>query len=292
VDGLLHYINLEHLATSAAEFIPHLGAAIAVLIVVWLIYRVTAAGLQKMMQHAGMQPAIVNLLVRNFYRLLLMSFGAVMAAGQLGINVGAAVAGLGVAGIAIGFAAQDTLANTIAGVAILWDQPFVVGDSVSVVDQYGQVTNITLRTTRIRTPRNTYVVIPNRRIVDEVLVNHSKHGRTRVDVPVGIAYKEDIRETRRVILEALSGWDRINDAPAPDVVVAGLGDSSVDLTIRVWIDDALLEPAVHADVVERAKYALDAANIEIPFPHLQLFVDDVENRVWQRLADISGKASS
>jgi small conductance mechanosensitive channel len=292
VDRVLEYINLEQLATRAAEFVPRLGAAVVVLIVFWLIYRVSAAGLQKLMAAAGMQAAIIDLLIRNVYRLLFIAFAVVMAAGQLGINVGAAIAGLGVAGIAIGFAAQDTLANTIAGIVILWDQPFVVGDSVTVADQYGQVTNITLRTTRIRTPRNTYVVIPNRRIVDEVLVNHSKHGQTRVDVPVGIAYKEDIREARRVILESLAGWEAIEVGPAADVVVAGLGDSSVDLMVRVWIDHALAEPATHAEVVERVKYALDGAGIQIPFPHLQLFVDDIEERVWRRLGAIGGKDAS
>jgi small-conductance mechanosensitive channel len=292
VERIVEYVNVQQLVTRAAEFIPRFAAAMVVLLAFWLIYRVTAAGLQKVMSKAGIQQAIADLLIRNVYRLLLMAFGIVMAAGQLGIDVGAAIAGLGVAGIAIGFAAQDTLANTIAGIVILWDQPFVVGDTVTVEGQYGSVTNITLRTTRIRTPNNTFVVIPNRRIVDEVLVNYSKHGHVRVDVPVGIAYKEDIEAARRVILESLADAEYALEKPAPDVVVSGLGASSVDLMVRVWIDHAGEQPAVGADVVERAKKALDAAGIQIPFPHLQLFVDSVEERVWKRLAEIGGKAGS
>jgi len=289
---MIEYVNIQQLVTRAAEFIPRFAAAMIVLLAFWLIYRVTAAALQKVMSKAGIQQAIADLLIRNVYRLLLMAFGIVMAAGQLGIDVGAAIAGLGVAGIAIGFAAQDTLANTIAGIVILWDQPFVVGDTVTVADQYGRVANITLRTTRIRTPQNTYVVLPNRRIVDEMLVNHSKHGYVRVDVPVGIAYKEDIGDARRVILDAISDAGYALSDPAPDVVVSGLGASSIDLMVRVWIDHAEEQPAVSADVVERAKNALDAAGIQIPFPHLQLFVDSVEERVWKRVEEIGGKASS
>jgi small-conductance mechanosensitive channel len=143
------------------------------------------------------------------------------------------------------------------------------------------VQEITLRTTRIRTNNNTYVVIPNKRIIDEVLVNHSKHGATRIDVPIGIAYKESIPRAREVILEAVRGIEHVIENPAPDVVVVGLGASSVDLEARVWINEAAEEQPVSRRAVEVAKLALDKAGIEIPYPHLQLFVENVEDRVWQ-----------
>jgi small conductance mechanosensitive channel len=209
-----------------------------------------------------------------------------MAADQLGINVGAALAGIGIAGIALGFAAQDSLANTIAGFVIFWDKPFEVGDWVEVGSQYGRVTNITIRTTRIRTLRNTYVVIPNKKVIDEVLVNHSKHGETRVDVPVGIAYKESIPRAREVLLQAAAAIDGVLADPAPDVVVTGLGASSVDMEVRVWIVQADREIAIFHRVMEESKLALDAAGIEIPYHHLQLFVEKVEDRVWEKAASL------
>jgi small-conductance mechanosensitive channel len=102
-------------------------------------------------------------------------------------------------------------------------------------------------------------------------------------VPIGIAYKESIAEARGVMLEAVAGIEGVLREPAPSVVAAGLGDSSVDLMVRVWIAQAVDEVPVRFRVVEACKVALDKAGIEIPFPHLQLFVDDVTDRVWQGL---------
>lgn len=270
----------------AVTFVPRVIVAVLIFVGFFAVFRLTRRPLESLLRRAGLDGALISLLVGNIYRLTLLGIGLVMAAGQVGINVGAALAGIGVIGIAIGFAAQDSLANTIAGFLIFIDKPFLVGDFVTVSDQYGRVTEITMRSTRIRTPQNTYVVIPNKHVIDAVLVNHSKHGETRVDVPVGIAYKEDIREARRVILEALASVQHVAGSPAPDVVVAELGSSSVDLLVRVWIDDAGEEKAVLAGVLEATKLALDAAGIQIPFPHLQLFVDDVQDRVWDRLEQL------
>ncbi|NNE44835.1 MAG: mechanosensitive ion channel, partial [Gemmatimonadetes bacterium] len=154
---------------------------------------------------------------------------------------------------------------------------------VEVEGQFGRVSDITLRTTRIRTNQNTYVVIPNKAIIDSVLKNYSKHGETRVDVPVGIAYKESMAAAREAILKRVpEKVDMVLSSPEPDVVVTDLGDSSVNLMVRVWIEDAKDLPATQFAVVEESKRALDEVGIEIPFPHLQLFVDNVEDRVWEK----------
>ncbi|MEZ5363423.1 MAG: mechanosensitive ion channel family protein [Bryobacterales bacterium] len=225
------------------------------------------------------------MLVDNVYRYTVLGFGIIMAADQIGVNVGAALAGIGVVGIAVGFAAQDTLSNIIAGFLIFLDKPFMVGDWLHVADQVGEVSEITMRTTRIRTKNNTWVVIPNKKIIDEVLVNHSKHGETRLDVPIGIAYKENIPQAREVLLRAVHGLEGVVNHPEPQVVVTGLGASSVDLEVRVWISVASSEPPLYAKVLEVSKLALDEANIEIPFPHLQLFFDDVRPAVWNGLKE-------
>lgn len=268
---------------SLVAFLPDLGAAILVLTAFWVLYRVSRGPLSVVLERAGVHRKVVQLLVRSVYRWTLVAVAIVMAADQVGINVAAAVAGLGVAGIAVGFAAQDALANVIAGIVIFLDRPFVVGDWVEVEGEYGRVSEITLRSTRIRTPRNTWVVIPNKQIVDAVLENHSKHGEIRIDVPVGIAYKEDIDDAREVLLTAVAEIDGVLEKPSPDLIVEGLGSSSVDLKVRVWIHHADREQATHFGVAEASKKALDAAGIQIPFPHLQLFVDQVESRVWERL---------
>jgi small conductance mechanosensitive channel len=243
-----------------------------------------------MMKRAGLEPTLIRHLVDSVFRFSLLLFGLVMAAGQLGINVGAALAGIGVAGLAIGFAAQDSLSNTIAGFLIFWDKPFLVGDWVEVADEYGRVDEITLRTTRIQTNNNTYVVIPNQRIIDEVLVNHSKHGSTRVEVPVGIAYKEFVPDARKVILDAVCDLEWVDREPAPAVVVQELASSGVSLLVRVWITDVSKEKPIYNRVLEASKLALDDAGIQIPYPHLQLFLDRVEPEVWDGLAEAAQRA--
>jgi len=283
VERILELVNGEQLVTRIVEFLPRVVTALVMLAVFLAIYRVTRVPIVAALQRTRLHEKLIDLLIGNIYRYVLMIFGIVMALDQLGVNVGAALAGLGVAGIAVGFAAQDSIANVIAGFLIFWDQPFIVGDWIKVNDEFGQVADITLRTTRIRTNRNTYVVIPNKSIIDAVLENFTHHGEIRVEVPVGIAYKENIPAARKVLLERVGAMDGIRREPAPDVVVMELGGSSVNLLVRVWIDEAAEQPATFSRVMEESKLALDAAGIQIPYPHLQLFVENVENRVWEGL---------
>ncbi len=290
----LNFLSLEtaeQLRNMAVGFAPRVIAATLVLFVFWVFFRVTRRLLTAVFRRAGIHDALIHLLLDNVYRITLLAIGAVMAASQLGVNVAAALAGLGVAGIAVGLAAQDSIANMIAGFLIFWDKPFAVGDYLTVGDNYGDVREITIRTTRIRTMENKYVVIPNRQIMDNVLINHSLYGATRVNVPLGIAYKEYIPRAREVLLEALGSLEGILKRPEPDVVVEGLGGSSVNLVVRVWIDDLSKERAVFYRTLETCKLALDAAGIQIPYPHLQLFVDNVEDRVWRRLGELPGLAA-
>lgn len=292
IQEIIDLIDLRQVTTGIVAAIPQLLAALVIVGGFYIAFRVTRRPAKIVLERAGFNKALIRLLIDSLYRYTLLIVSLVMAADQLGIDVGAALAGLGVAGIAIGFAARDSLSNIISGILIFWDKPFIVGDWVTVADEYGEIQEITLRTTRIRTPRNTYVVIPNTTMIDSVLENHSKHGELRVDVSVGIAYKEDIPKAREVILGSLGSVDWLRDDPEPDVVVEGLGDSSVNLSVRVWIDAAAQQRKTGFAVVEAAKLALDDAGIEIPFPHLQLFLDNIEEPVWERLEAMRGAAST
>jgi small conductance mechanosensitive channel len=285
---IFELLDVEHIVNSIVTFLPDLLAASAILFVFWLGYRISRKPLKLILQRANFHENLIKLLIDNLYKSILLFFSIVMAGGQIGINVGAMLAGFGVAGIAIGFAAQDSLANTIAGFLIFWDKPFELGDWITVAEQYGQVTHITLRSTRIRTLNNTYVVLPNKSIIEQVTVNHTKHGATRIEVPVGIAYKEYIPAARKVILKKINEIKTILKDPAPDVVVTKLGSSSVDMIVRIWIEDAKDEMPVYYKVMEESKLALDAAGIEIPFHHLQLFIENVEDRVWDKARQLSG----
>ena len=290
MNDLAQYLDIQALATRLIDFLPRLGAALIVLAVFWFGFGVVRRPLLATLKKMDIQEALRDLLVDRLCRYAVMLVGVVMAADQLGINVGAALAGLGVAGIAIGFAAQDSVANMIAGILIFADKPFQVGDWIETEGQYGKVSEITLRTTRIRTSLNTYVVVPNKRIIDQILEDYSKHGALRVDVPLGIAYKENISAARKVLLDAVGRLDGFSAEHDPDVVVTELGDSSVNLAVRVWVDSGDHSRPTFFRVLETSKTALNEAGIEIPFPHLQLFVDDVQERVWKGLSSVPGQS--
>jgi len=203
-----------------------------------------------------------------------MGFGLVVACNQIGIQIAALLTAAGVIGLAVGFAAQETLANFIAGIVIFWDKPFKPGDWVEVDETYGQVKRVTFRSTRILDFSGQMIVYPNTYMLSHRLSNHTTYPLTRVSVPIGIAYRESIDDARRAMLDSTRDDARISRDPGPEVVVSACGDSSVNLMLRFWIVDESLERVIVLEYVERCKKALDAAGISIPFPHMQLFVED------------------
>ncbi|MEO6536250.1 MAG: mechanosensitive ion channel family protein [Candidatus Paceibacterota bacterium] len=255
------------------RFIAHAsGIAKASLIVMAGIvgYYLTATLIRKILLKSRVQDAFARILVDNVYKTIAVVTTIILAANQLGINITAPLAGLGIAGLAIGFAAQDSLSNIIAGFLIFFDKPFRVGDHITLGDYYGRIERITMRSTRIRTQDNTYVVIPNQKIINDILVDHTTNGDTRIIVPVSIGYDASIDAAREAILSQVSGIEGVVQSPAPDVVVNSLSDSGVNLLVRVWIKDASIERRTFFKTVETTKRALDAAGISIPYPHIKV----------------------
>ena len=200
-------------------------------------------------------------------------FIIVMVLAQFGIDVTALVAGLSIAGLAIGFAARDSLENFISGVTIMIDRPFRVGDQVVVDGTYGTIQEITLRSTRLRTLNNEVMVMPNILMINQKLVNHTLMGVLRIEVPFSIAYKESTDAARSVVLGLIKGDQRIFAEYPTEVVAVELGASSVNMVLRFYVRDSSVEVPIKAEYTEKIFKALKAAQIEIPFPHLQLFID-------------------
>jgi small-conductance mechanosensitive channel len=280
------FADPDHIRAILTAVLPKLFLALVVLLAFWLVLRWSRPLLRKALHRAGFHEALTHMLIEGIFKSSIVVIALIAAAAQLGINVAAALAGLGVVGIAVGFAAQETVANMIAGFLVFWDRPFKIGDFITTQSQYGKVQEITMRTTRIRTMENTFVVIPNKQIIGDLLINHSMYGELRVNVPLGIAYKEKVAAAREVLMPVLLAVPGVLGNPAPRLVATGLGDSSVNLSARVWISDASLEMDTTVAVVEACKLALDNAGIEIPFPHLQVFLEDVKEPAQRGLAGI------
>lgn len=235
--------------------------------------------LQNATHRAGLDRSLVQLL-RNVVGVVVSALAVITVLDQFGIDVLGVVTALGVVGIAVGFAAQDTLSNFISGITLLIERPFRIGDWVELAGKVGRVERISLRTTRLVTRDNIHTSIPNAKVASTEIVNLSAGGPLRLRVPLGIAYKESSRAARQALLPVLRGHPEVlQDAVhAPSVLVEELGSSSVNLVMLAWIepDTIAREPVVSAELIEAAKEALDAADIQIPFPHLQLFIDDAQ----------------
>ncbi|WP_298447073.1 mechanosensitive ion channel family protein [uncultured Marinobacter sp.] len=244
--------------------------------VAWLVVRrLTAETLRRNQLDASIQQ-----LAGNVLSVVMATFAVVTILAQFGFDLLSIVAGLGIVGIAVGFAAQSTLSNFIAGITLLIERPFRIGDWVTINGQDGKVVKIALRTTWLRTRDNIFTMIPNDSVASSEIVNYSAEGATRLNIPVGIAYKESAKAARDIIMPVLLGHPEVLQSPGmePRVVLKNLSDSSVDLEVKIWItpDNLDVQPGIMAEVLEQIKETLDEAGIEIPFPHLQLFVDEAK----------------
>jgi len=263
----------EGMIDNLVDFVPNFLGAMFVLIFFYIVYRILQSILVRVLtSSSAVDPALQQLLTKTF-RISVSVFIGIMVLAQFGINVTALLTGLGIAGIAVGFAARDSLENFISGVTILIDRPFQLGDRVVIEDVYGAVEEITLRSTRIRTLDNTLMVMPNVMMINQRLTNHSRLGILRVEVAFGVAYKERPEKVRQVVVALAEGDDRLHPDFKPEVVVKKLNDSSIDMSLRIFISDPAKEVAVRWDYLERIREALREADIEIPFPHLQVFLE-------------------
>ncbi|NNE70921.1 MAG: mechanosensitive ion channel family protein [Rhodothermales bacterium] len=257
-------------------FLPATISAVFVFLVFYLGYRAIAGVLDASLRRSNrVDEGLRHLLVRSF-RIAAWAMIFVMVLSQFGIDVTALLAGLSIVGIAVGFAAKDTLENFISGIAIMLDRPFHVGDYLNVDGTYGQVQQITLRSTRLRTVNDEIMVMPNIAMINQKLVNHSLMQSLRVVVPFGIAYKEYPAEAREVVLGLFEGDTRLDPERPPRVVVTEMADSAVNLEARFFILNPGLEVPMRLEYTEKIREALREANIEIPFPHLQMFIDGAD----------------
>ncbi len=270
----LGFLDVTQLFTQVLLYLPNIIAATVILVLAYLFYRVARYFILRTFKRSGVGKS-VSVAIVKILRLIFIGTGLVVAADQMGIKVITLISTLGVAGIAIGLAAQQTISNMIAGIIILVDRPFKEGDFVDLDDVYGQVESITMRSTVLRTLDNTTVDLPNHKIIESKIVNHSNYPAVRVRIPFGIAYKEFIPKAQEILLKTVEKMPQILKNPAPEVNVTNIGESSIDMELMVWINNPSIEVPLGYELRKKIKMALDDAGIEIPFPHRQIFVEKI-----------------
>lgn len=263
---------LGWLSTQGLQFGLRLGAALAILLGGWLLALVTVRLVKRLMAISRFEvPRILGQFVEKLVRATIWLFAGIMALGQLGVNIGPLIAGLGVTGFVLGFAMQQTLANFAAGFMILLYRPYDIGHFIEVGGTSGKVEEINLTLTVMRTGDNAKLVVPNGKIWGNVIRNNSDRVTRRLDLVVGISYGAEIAKAKQVIMEILQQNEKVLSEPAPTVRADGLGDSAVNLIVRPWCRSSDFG-ALKDELIAEIKEELERAGIEIPYPQLDVHV--------------------
>jgi small conductance mechanosensitive channel len=249
--------------------ISHSGALFSALVVV-VVGFIAALWVGKLMnrwlERKAMEPPMRKLLVR-IVRLLIFAMALVVALGTAGMDVTALIAGVGVAGLGIGLAMQGILSNLMAGLTIIFTKPFRFGEYIEIAGVQGQVTSIELFTTTLLHADHSQIIIPNRKIVGEILHNYG-HIR-QLDLSVGVAYNTNISGALVIVRGVLTRNSRVLKEPAPVVGVTMLADSSISVAIKPWTAVGDYGPA-QAEIYQAIVEQFRANKIEIPFPQREV----------------------
>ncbi len=267
-------LDYRHLLSTLVEEAGWIVLKIVLALIIYFIGRLLLKWVVRIMDKA-FQRHNVEVSLRNFLRsmvkVLLMVALLIVIVQTLGINTSSILALLASAGLAIGMALSGTLQNFAGGVVILLLRPYKVGDYIEAQGQAGTVESIGLFSTCLKSPDNQTIYVPNNSISSSVIDNYSQSERRRVDWTLSISYGDDVDVARREILAMLAEDKRVHTDVAPVVWVANLGESSVDLTIRAWVNNPDYW-SVKFEMNERMYKELPKKGINFPFPQMDVHI--------------------
>ncbi|MBH0130796.1 mechanosensitive ion channel family protein [Salinibacterium sp. NK8237] len=273
--------RVENIFSSLFLSLPNVIIGIVVFLIFWALSWVVAKLVGLAMRRAG-RPRGLQMVLSRLTAWSILTFGLLVALTVIfpTITPASLFGALGVGGVVIGFAFRDIFQNLLAGILILFTRPFRIGDQIVSENHEGEVVDILVRATLLRTYDNRVVVIPNSELYTKRVVVNTAYENRRLSVEVGIGYDESIADARAAILEAIATLPGIVTDPTPEVLVNLLGDFSVILEVRFWISPPDRREAVEAQdqVLEAIKRALTAAEIEMPFPIQKIMIDPREPR--------------
>lgn len=248
------------------RFGPKLLVAILILAVGFFVGRWMGGLTARMLEKLGIDPPLRQLLVR-VVRILILGLFLIMALQNLGVELLPLIAGLGVAGAGVALAMQGVLGNMVAGLTIIFTRPFRIGEYISIVGEEGTVAEISLFSTVLSHPDRSRVVIPNRKIVGEILHNHG--GIRQLDIVVGVAYDTDLKQALASIREILAANSRVLQDPMPVIQVITLADSSVSIGVKPWVGVSDFNDA-SGEINQAILETFRARDIVIPFPQREV----------------------
>jgi small-conductance mechanosensitive channel len=262
----------QDLLTQAIEFLPKVVFSLTVFVLGLLVAGFLSGLMRQAVQRrgAGLE---AELLVSKITRWSIVVVVSIVALQQIDFDVTAFLTGLGIVGFTIGFAIQDVSKNFVAGLLLLLQQPFNIGDAIKVGDFSGTVTSVDLRATGLQTIDGREVLIPNAEVFTSPIEKYGRDTHRRVEIAAGVAYECDLDHVAEVALRVIKGIDGVLPAPEPSVIFDHLGPSTVDLVAYFWIDRSKISVLRARDAGVRAiKAAFEEEGIDMPYPIQTVYV--------------------
>jgi small conductance mechanosensitive channel len=256
----------QDLLADAVLFLPKLIAALVVFVVALFIAGVMSRVLRGQLKRREVDPEL-TLLIGQITRWGIVVLGIMLALEQVDFDLSAFLAGLGILGFTVGFAIQDVSKNFIAGLLLLLQQPFDIGDNVELAGYDGTVVTVDLRATLMRTFDGKHLLIPNADVFTNAIINYSQSSRRRIQLIAGVSYDSDLDVVEEKALATISQINGVLEEPAPAVVFENFGESSVDFSLYYWVDAD--SPGVWGGTnagVKAIKAAFEKADIDMPYP--------------------------
>lgn len=250
------------------DLLPNLVVALLVLILFFVIGRVAAAWTRRSMRKTTRNEALVSLL-SSVVKLAVVVAGACIALAVLRLDgaVASVLAGVGVLGLALGFAFQDIASNFVSGVLLAMHRPFEVGDMIETNGYMATVHEINLRSTVLRSFAGQIITLPNKDVFGSAIVNYNTTNQWRVEIPIGVSYGDDLEKAERVAVTAIEGLDERDPDQPIQLWYTGFGESSIDFSLRFWVkmpeQDFL---SARHQAIKAVKKAFDEHGVTIPFP--------------------------
>lgn len=259
-------------ANKLIDYLPTLIGALLLLVVGWWVISLIVKYLKRLFEKKDYDPTLEKFTVNVVsWGLKILLFVLVIT--QLGVESASLVAAIGAAGLAIGLALQGSLANLAGGVLIIVLKPFKVGDWIEAQGVSGSVVEITLFYTKLDTFGNQRVVIPNGQLSNDNITNYSFNGTRRENLSFGISYDDDIKKAKEVLTNMVKEQKDILEDPAPQVIVAELGDNSVNFSVRYFAPNSVFWD-LHWYMIEEGKIRLEEAGMTIPYPQRDVYLYD------------------
>jgi small conductance mechanosensitive channel len=249
--------------------LPNLMVSVAILVAFWLAARLVRNILLRILRRVSHSEQVNQILAYAVY-FALIAIGTFVALGILGLQktVTSLLAGAGIITLALGFAFQDIAANLMAGVYLSVQRPFRPGHIIETKDFFGTVKRIHLRWTEIRTQQGQVVLIPNKQVFENPIMNYSATGKRRVDLRLGVSYGDDLEKAKRLAIRAVEGVSTRLPEKEVELFYEEFGESSINFVVRFWIDFTKQPDFLQAqsEAIERIKKTFDENGVTIPFP--------------------------